>query len=228
MAYPNDNEFSIDANLATPNENAKNVQVQLNSKKSPETDKINNELIATSDGKKYVLTNELVLSESAPSLKVLLKYPTGKEDQLYAKVHKITDKKFDAEVKVVYHPKDFEFDGKIDADLEDIEDFSLKVTVDSPFLKLHKTEFEAFNKGPVKGNKRIQFSASSEGKNILSGSTSYKAHVEGNKYIVEGSGTVKVKDESKSANFKYIRQNLSLEKNGERGIEVFNCTNMIR
>lgn len=162
----------------------------------------------------------MILSESSPSFKVLLKYPSGKEDQLYAKVHKITDKKFDAEVKVVYQANDFAFDGKIDADLTDIEDFSLKVNVDSPFLKLNKVEFEAFNKGPVKGSKRIQFSASSEGKNILSGSTSYKAHVEGNKYIVEGSGNVKVKDQSQSATFKYIRQNLSLEKNGERGIEV--------
>lgn len=220
VGYPNENEFSVDAKLETPNENAKNIQVQLNSKKSPENNKINNELVAITDGKKYVLTNELILLESSPSFNVLLKYPSGKEDQLYGKIHKITDKKFDAELKIVYHPQDFAFDGKIDADLESIEDFSVKVSVDSPYLKLNKVEAEAFNKGPVKGGKRIQFSATSEGKNILSGSTSYKAHVEGERFIVEGSGTVKIKDESKSANFKYIRQNLLLEKKGEKGVEI--------
>lgn len=37
---------------------------------------------------------------------------------------------------------------------------------------------------------------------------------------MEGSGTVKLYEENKSANFKYIRNNLSLEKNDERGVEI--------
>lgn len=121
--------------------------------------------------------------------------------------------------QVVYNPANFAFDGSIEADLEDIEDFSVRLTADSPYLKLNKWEVQANNKAGAKGAKRIQFSASSEGKNTLSGSTSYKVHKEGDKFIVEGSGDVKIKDKSKSANFKFIKQSLSLEKNGEKGVE---------
>lgn len=56
--------------------------------------------------------------------------------------------------------------------------------------------------------------------NVPPYSTSYKANEEGGKFIVEGSGSVKVKDETRTATFKFMRQQLEQEKNGEQGIEV--------
>lgn len=49
-------------------------------------------------------------------------------------------------------------------------------------------------------------------------STSYISKQEGQKTIIEGSGTVKIKDEQKPANFKYIRTILT--EGNEQGIEV--------
>lgn len=37
---------------------------------------------------------------------------------------------------------------------------------------------------------------------------------------MEGSGSLKVKEETKQANFKFIHQTLTLSKNGEDGVEV--------
>lgn len=49
-------------------------------------------------------------------------------------------------------------------------------------------------------------------------STSFISKQEGTKTIIEGSGAVKVKEEQKSANFKYIRTVLT--EGTEQGIEV--------
>lgn len=50
-------------------------------------------------------------------------------------------------------------------------------------------------------------------------STSFISKHEGPKSIIEGSGSVKVKNEQKSANFKYISTQLT--DGNEQGIEVF-------
>lgn len=214
------NQYELDAKLALPSQQIKNIGVQVSTKRSEDGNAIDSDLILTADGKKYSLNSNFVLGESNPSARVVLIHPDGRKDEFSGKLNKASDKRFDAELKVLYTPADFSFDSSIDANLEDIENFAVKITLDSPKLKLNKIVAEAYNKGTVKGARRIQFSAKSDNKNLLSGSTSYKAHEENNKYIVEGSGTVKLYEESKSANFKYIRNNLSLEKNGERGIQI--------
>lgn len=216
----NANQYQLDVKLALPTDNVKNVRLQFNTKRSDDGSVVDSDLVLIADDKKYTLDSNFVLSETTPSVKVVLTHPNGKTDQFYGKLNKITDKRFDGELKIVYTPADFSFDSTVDANLEDIENFSVKITLDAPKLKLNKIVADAHNKGTVKGAKRIQFSAKTDNKNIVSGSTSYKVHEEGNKFIVEGSGTVKLYDDSKSANFKYIRNNLSYEKNGERGIEI--------
>lgn len=214
------NQYQLDAKLGLPTEKVKNIRLQVNTKRSDDGSVVDSDVILTADDRKYTLDSNVVLSENTPSVKVTLIHPNGKTDQFFGKLNKISDRRFDGELKIIYTPADFSFDTTVDANLEDIENFAVKVTLDSPKLKLNKIIADAHNKGTVKGAKRIQFSAKADNKNIVSGSTSYKAHEEGNKFIVEGSGTVKVYDESKSANFKYIRNNLSYEKNGERGIEI--------
>lgn len=214
------NQYELDGKLALPTEQVKNIGVQVSTKRSQDGNSIDSDLTLTADDKKYSLSSNFVLGENTPSARVVLIHPDGRKDEFLGKLNKISDRHFDAELKVIYTPAEFLFDTTIDANLEDIENFAVKVSLNSPKLKLYKVVAEAYNKGTVKGARRIQFSAKSDNTNLVSGSTSYKAHEENNKFIVEGSGTVKLYEESKSANFKYIRNNLSLEKNDEKGTEI--------
>lgn len=111
------------------------------------------------------------------------------------------------------------FEGNVDADVEDIEEFHVKINLNSPNLQVNKYLIDVQNK-PGKTGKRIQVNIKSANKNIVSGSTNYNVRDEQGKYIVEGSGTLKVKEENKAANFKYISQRLTTEKNGEQGIDI--------
>lgn len=216
----NANQYEFDSKLNLPSEQIKNIRLQVNTKRSNDGNTIESDATLTADDKKYSVSSNFVLGENNPAASVILTHPDGKKDEFSGKINKVSDKHFDAELKIIYASADFTFDSSIDANLEDIENFAVKLTIDSPKLKLNKIIAEAHNKGTVKGARRIQFNAKSNNKNLISGSTSYKAHEENNKFYVEGSGTVKLYEESKSANFKYIRNNLSLEKNGEKGIEI--------
>lgn len=155
--------------MRIPSEVVKNLHLQIDTKRSNDGQVLNNDVILSTDDKKYTVGNELVLSETAPSFKILFTHPDGKSDQLVFKIHKVSERQFDGEVKVIYTAANFNFDGTFDADLEDVENFAVKFTIDSPALKLNKVVAEAHNKPGAKGAKRIQFSATSESKNLLSG-----------------------------------------------------------
>lgn len=95
----------------------------------------------------------------------------------------------------------------------------MKVNLDCAVLKLDKFLLEAMNKGG-KGGKKIQFTAKNANKNILSGSTDYKTRDENGKFTIEGSGSLKFEDGTKSANFKFSKQRLNTDQHGEQGIDV--------
>lgn len=64
----------------------------------------------------------------------------------------------------------------------------------------------------------VEVSAKSGDKNIVSGSTTFQKKQEQGKYIVEGSGTVTVKETPHSANFKYMYNNV--REDNEKGVQV--------
>lgn len=51
-------------------------------------------------------------------------------------------------------------------------------------------------------------------------STSYKKRDEDGKIVVEGNGNLKIGDNSRSSSFKYTRQQLTQEKDGEIGVAM--------
>lgn len=51
-------------------------------------------------------------------------------------------------------------------------------------------------------------------------STNYKRRDEDGKIVVEGNGSMKVGDDTRSSSFKYTRQQLSQEKDGEVGVAI--------
>lgn len=129
---------------------------------------------------------------------------------------RVSPKHIKGQVKIE-NIQDFNLEASADADLESVDSFHITMHINSEKLKMDKIKLEVFNK-PNKNGKKIQFEAKSGSKNLLSGSTTYKANEESGKFIVEGSGTVKVKEDSRTATFKFIKQ--QLHDGGEQGMEV--------
>lgn len=217
VAKQNTKEYTVDFSLDTPQ--VKDVKLQINTKTSDEGKGLNSEVIVSSKGEKFVLTNQLKLSEKTPVLAVQLTFPNGRVDKILAKLNIVSHKHFSGDLQLAFHEKEFALDSSIEVNAENPDDITIKVSGNSVALKLDNVVVEAKNKAEKKG-KGIQISATVAGKNYLSGSTSYKAREEGGKYIIEGSGDFKVKEESKTGNFKYVHHPLTAEKNGETGVEV--------
>lgn len=99
---PGKDEYILDVKLVTPSEKAKNINFKVNTKRSEEQKKVNSEVLATVDGKKYTLTSELVYLEASPRVKFVLQYPDGKEDKFIANIEIINRKKYNGNVKVIF------------------------------------------------------------------------------------------------------------------------------
>lgn len=122
-------------------------------------------------------------------------------------------------MKLIDEEKAFNFDGSINVNVENVDNLSVNGQVNSPSLNLNKIVFEGHNKG-TSNDRKIQILVKTAGKNYISGNLAYAAKEESGKFIIDGSGNFKVKDESKSGNFKYIIEKLEAEKNGEVGVVI--------
>lgn len=214
-----ENEYKVNAEIDTPLENCHKTKLSVQTKRSPDQKHITSSLQVNTDNKLLSLDTELKLSDISPLVDLKLKSFDGKASQFYFKTNRVSYKESDGEIKIIHEPNNFLFEGNWNTHIDNIEDFTVKVNLNSPPLKLHKLSLEAHNK-PGKGDRKIQITIKSAGKNWLSGSTSYQTRDELGKYMAEGSGTFKIKEESSSGNFKYISQPLSSEKNGEDGFDV--------
>lgn len=204
--------------VATPGEKVKSTHLQVNVKSNEKDEKEHFDSKLTIDGKPYQLTGDFETSELTPSGKLVLKHPDGKVDELAVKIRKANPSEFAGDLTVIAKTFNFDLVSSVDAKFRTVDEFNVKIQADSTSLKLNKVVFEALNKGG-KGGKKIQFNAKSADKNILSGSTNYMIRNEGDKFILEGSGSFKVNEESKTANFKYMTHVLTNEKDGETGVE---------
>nr|CAI5824604.1 unnamed protein product [Callosobruchus analis] len=212
-------EYKLDLDMQTPVENLKKVNLVVHTKRSPDQRHVESQVELNADGKIWHADTEIKVSEIAPLLNIKVKCPEGKVSQIFLKGNKISDKEFSGEMKLACQAKDFLLEGNVDAKVENIDQFLIKGNVNSPNLKLDKVHFEAQNE-LAKNGRKIQITIKSNGQNLLSGSTTYNAHDEHGKYVVDGSGSFKVKEETKSANFKYIRRQLYMDKDDEQGIDI--------
>lgn len=115
--------------------------------------------------------------------------------------------------------RSFIFDGSVTVNAERIENLQIKGQLNSPKLNLNKIVFDAHAKGDSNDHK-IQINVKSAGQNYISGTWSYAAKDENGKYIIDGSGSLKVKEESRTGHFKYIFDKLEQAKDQEQGIQV--------
>lgn len=211
--------YKVVATLDLPTEQYKKNKLLYEYKRSENKEHLTEHMELTSDGKVWVGDAVIVWSPVSPVIDMKVKDPEGKMTVFLYKRNKISDKHITSEYKILYEPSNFLLEGDTDINIESSDDFLIKASINSPPLKLNKVKIELHNK-PGKSGRRIQINATSNGQNLLSGSTSYTSREENGKKIVEGSGSVKVKEQTKTANFKYISQQLTLEKNGEEGIEL--------
>ncbi|CAG9832524.1 unnamed protein product [Diabrotica balteata] len=212
-------QYKLEAELDTPFESLKKNHLLVETRGSDDYQQVTSKVVLTNDGKKWQLDSDLKSSEISPLIHLKLRSPEGKLTEVLLKGNKVSDKELGVEYKLLCQKKDFLLEGKLDANVADVDNFYVKGSINSPKLELNKITFEATNKGN-KAAKKIQIHIKSADKNLVSGSTTYQAREEHGKYIIEGSGSLKIKEENKAANFKFISQELSQEKNGEQGFQI--------
>ncbi|CAL7938756.1 unnamed protein product [Xylocopa violacea] len=195
----------------------RNVDLQLTHKSYKDENKATIDSELTADGKKYTLNGEMQVQESSSLMHLTATCPTGKTE-LLSRLQKLGDKEYKAEWKVDT-PNGF---AAADAhvDLESVDNFMITVNFDSDKIKQRKIHAEIANKPTLKTGKRILITVTSDGQNIVTGSTSYKKRDEDGKVVVEGNGNLKIGDNSRSSSFKYTRQQLTREKDGEIGVAM--------
>ncbi|XP_050302966.1 apolipophorins [Anthonomus grandis grandis] len=215
-----DHQYKLVAGLDTVTAaGPKSHKIIVNTKRSQGGNEVVSSVELVVDGKTWKVNSELGLSEISPVVNVKLVCPEGKLRQIYLKGHKVSDRQFGGELKLVNEEKSFLLDGSININVENIENLIIKGHVNSPSLKLNKIVFEASNKAGS-SDRKLNVNIKVADKNYLSGELSYAAKEENGKFIIDGSGDFKMKDQSRSGNFKYILEKLETAKNGEQGVQV--------
>ncbi|CAG9770462.1 unnamed protein product [Ceutorhynchus assimilis] len=213
-----EHQYKLVLAMQTPIEGYKSSQMTVNTKRVKENHAVS-DVVLVVDGKTWKTNSELIISDISPLIDFKLTTPEGKVKQLYFKANKISNRQFDGAVKLIDEQNDFIYESSGAVNVEDVENLIVKGQVNSPKLNLDKIEYEAHNKGG-NGDRKMQVSVKTAGKNYISGNLNYAAKEENGKFIIDGHGNFKVKDESKSGNFKYIIEQLDQQKNGEQGVQI--------
>lgn len=192
----------LHANLQTPFENAKSVDFGYKRTRS-EDNKIDIAAHVAADDKRYELITQLDASDAHPAVKITVTHPGGEPIRIGAAFNRLGERKFNGHIELAnFGPVNV--DARTDVSATSFDTFAATIDVDAPRLRLKKVHAEARAK-PGSAGKGIEFSATTEGKNIISGSADYTVKQNGGTDI-EGRGTVKIYDQQKSANF-VLRQN---------------------
>ncbi|XP_032678528.1 apolipophorins [Odontomachus brunneus] len=201
----------------TPYEHMHNIDFSLDHERSKDGRTRMTDVAVTADNVKYTTKSEIQESSTSPKIHIIFTCPSGKTELLY-KIEKLGDHEYTGEYKIDT-PKGF-----VVADahykLDSVDNFIISINFDSDKSKYRKVHAEIANKPTAKTGRRIVITVTSDGKNIVTGSTSYKRRDEAGKIIVEGNGNLKIGENTRSSSFKYTRQQLTHEKDGETGVVI--------
>ncbi|KAL4704767.1 hypothetical protein ACJJTC_016888 [Scirpophaga incertulas] len=210
-------EYNLKMHSSMPQaEQLKQLELTVLTKR-PSPDTLSTVVVVDADGRVYKSESMVVYSKANPVFDVKYTSPSHPQpSRFYLKGNSLSSTQGKIEMKVE-NIRDLSLDmvseGKVQKD-----HVMFKVVANSEKLGLKNYQVEISSKDAGEG-KRLEFHAVNDNKNVLSGSTSFISKQEGPKTIVEGSGSVKVKEEQKSANFKYIRTVLT--EGNEQGVETF-------
>ncbi|RZF44088.1 hypothetical protein LSTR_LSTR004460 [Laodelphax striatellus] len=166
--------------------------------------------------KKITVSNHVELDPENPLVDLVAEHPQGKS-KVYVKLEKKGQRHWGGESKVVWVGNgggSLAVDGEVQ--YESIDDFFIKMNADSPKLKIDKYNVEVANKN--KGAKKtITFQAKMSDKTLFAGNANYNFKDDGKTKTVDGTGTITVADQTHPLKFKYTRDILSADSDGEDG-----------
>lgn len=170
------------------------------------------------DEKTYGIASALTVSDVSPSVDLVVTYP-DRTVKLYSGITRLADRKYKGRV-ALENFGDFNFDGTFETAYQTVDNFYLKMDLNSPKIKLDRVHIEINAKQNAAGAKGIEFMAAAADKNMLSGFADYSIKEEKGKTIIEGTGNVKLYDKEKLASFKFVRNNFEEGRDGETGVQV--------
>lgn len=197
-------DVTLHATLKSEFDKVKNVELAFKHVKSGENG-YHTKLNLVADGKAYSVDNAVVLSETSPSVDFSLGYP-DKTVKVYGGYKLLSDRAFKADAKVENFG-DFNLDANVEVNFQSYEAFYAKLYLDAPKLDAKKITVEV-NSKPGNSGKGVEFKASSDGKNVLSGFADYSVKEQGKSTVIEGQGNVKLYDKQQTASFKLVREKL--------------------
>ncbi|XP_063988684.1 apolipophorins [Diachasmimorpha longicaudata] len=209
----------VNVKATTPSEKLQNVEFGIerivNKDNDGGTNQYNVHVVA--DGKKYDVSSEFEVNKNSKRIDITLTSPEGKTE-INSSINIIGENEYKGTWKVV-SPKGFAVaDGHLR--FENIDDFVIDFNFDSDRIKERKIHAEITSMPAVKTGKRIIITVTSDGKNIITGSTNYNKRDEAGKVIIEGSGNLKIGDTTRSSKFIYSRKQLVRKNDGENGVVI--------
>lgn len=151
-----------------------------------------------------------------PSIHVDLKCSPNQHVQLDAGLTRINQNRHQVVAKLI-GLADLNIDVSADATYHSIDNLGVIIKIDAPKAKLNKAHLEVHIKPKDSTEHGVQVKASNDGKNILSGNAHYNIEEKAGKTEVSGRGDVKWYDETQTASFNLVRNNVE---DGETGYTV--------
>lgn len=210
-------EISFVVSIVTPYEKLKNMDVSVKlEKKGEETYATDAELNISS--KKYKITNAIVVSRLNPSINIDVYYPEDGHSQVSVSLARTSDRKYKSSIRLV-NLNGFHLSGDAELLYQSLENFALIIDLDSQALKANKIHVEVHTKQNG-NNKGIEFSATEQNKNIISGTADYVIKEEKGKTTVDGKGSVNWYDQSHPITFQFMKNVLDQQRNDETGVMI--------
>lgn len=212
-----DKEISYRGSINTPYEKAKSLDLSFKAQKKDENTYAN-EVELNIDDKKYKLTNVVVVSQLNPSFILDVYYPQDKHSKVAVLVTRAHDRKHKLSVRLE-NINNFQLTGDVELSYQSVENFGLIIDLDSAALKANKIHVDIHSKQNG-NNKGIEFSATEQNRNIVSGTADYLVKQEKGKTTIEGKGNVNWYDKSSALTFQFMRSTFNQAENNETGVSV--------
>lgn len=168
------------------------------------------------DGKRYALASQTSFTTINPKVDVILSYPDHPDVKFFFELHNLGESKYNAKLNMENFG-DFNFLSSAEGAFQSVENYNLVIDIDSPKIEINKVHIELNAK---KGGKGVEFKATENGKNIVSGSADFTVQDQNGKLEIGGQGDVKFYDKQSTGNFKYVRTNFDEKQHKESGFKV--------
>nr|UEP64281.1 apolipophorin [Cotesia flavipes] len=216
---PDMSDIKITAKASVPMEKVHAIEFGLEHKRKNDGP-WNNDIYVKTDDNKYEMKSEFEMNPALHHAHIVFTCPNSKIE-LAAKVNKLSETEYKGEWKIdsTGFTKGFATaDGHVKFD--NMDSFIIEINFDSDKIQHRKIHAEITTAPAVKTGKRILLTVTSDGKNIVTGSTNYNRRDEAGTVIVEGNGNLQIGENERSSKFTYSRKQLTRENDGQVGTAI--------